>query len=129
MTDEKQRRLFEKIKRGAFRFDEDAWGAISNEAKALIGGLLELDPSKRLTAKQTLRHPWMLEVGCWGADWAVCFRVFLAARARTICLKIHNQRSIRIHETGREQAQRQLAVQGPGRDAPPEVPHPRALGA
>lgn len=61
-TDDDQKRLFEKIKRGQFCFDEDAWGDISDEAKDLISCLLELDPAKRLTARAALRHPWVLVV-------------------------------------------------------------------
>ena len=66
--DEDQRRLFEKIKRGRYCFDEDAWGDISREAKDLIMGLLQLDPAKRLTATEALRHPWVLAVR-WLVVW------------------------------------------------------------
>lgn len=67
--DEDQRRLFEKIKRGQYCFDEDAWGDISREAKDLIAGLLQLDPANRLTAAEALRHPWVLVVRCLDLIW------------------------------------------------------------
>lgn len=79
--DEDQRRLFEKIKKGQYCFDEDAWGDISPEAKHLIAGLLQLDPAKRLTAAEALRHPWVLVVrlvvvvGGWTIEgWVDCTR-------------------------------------------------------
>jgi serine/threonine protein kinase len=37
----------------------DAWKSISKEAKDLVSRLLEPDPTKRLTAKQALEHPWL----------------------------------------------------------------------
>ena len=37
---------------------------MSDEAKELIRGMLELDPKKRLTAKQVLTHPWIADPKC-----------------------------------------------------------------
>lgn len=34
---------------------------MSDDAKGLISSLLTVDPAKRLTAKQALRVPWMIE--------------------------------------------------------------------
>jgi serine/threonine protein kinase len=33
---------------------------LSNEALSFIGGLLQLDPKKRLTAKDALEHEWIM---------------------------------------------------------------------
>ena len=43
------------------QFPDPYWDGVSESAKNLIGLLLEKDPTKRLTAKQTLEHPWMKE--------------------------------------------------------------------
>jgi serine/threonine protein kinase/pSer/pThr/pTyr-binding forkhead associated (FHA) protein len=63
---------------GAFPFSEKAiynpaqyskyniktgvWAAISQEAKDLLSHLLVIDPKQRLTARQTLDHPWFTDV-------------------------------------------------------------------
>jgi len=45
---------------GDFSVDEPEWDLISASAKDLICGMLELDPSERLTMEAVLDHPWML---------------------------------------------------------------------
>ena len=54
--------LFEDIQNAAYDFSDPVWQTVSGDALAMIEGLLEVDPAKRLTAEQALRHPWM--VGC-----------------------------------------------------------------
>jgi len=54
-------RLYQKIKRGRFSFDEKNWGGISAEAKDLITKLLEKNPKKRLSAVAAKNHPWLTE--------------------------------------------------------------------
>jgi len=54
-----QRELFRKIRRGNYEFHEEYWGSVSPDAKNLISSLLTVDPTKRLTAKQALRSPWI----------------------------------------------------------------------
>eukprot|EP00924_Labyrinthula_sp_SR-Ha-C_P010049 maker-scaffold_40-snap-gene-0.5-mRNA-1 protein AED:0.01 eAED:0.01 QI:18/1/1/1/0.5/0.33/3/468/517 len=56
---ETEREMFTMIKGGQFDFPEEEWKDISEEAKDLILKLLELDPDRRLTAKEALQHPWM----------------------------------------------------------------------
>ena len=47
-----------KIKEGSFDMTKYPWGVISEDAKDLIHGLLQVNPKKRLTAKQALHHKW-----------------------------------------------------------------------
>mmetsp|Transcript_25021 Transcript_25021/g.58694 ORF Transcript_25021/g.58694 Transcript_25021/m.58694 type:complete len:574 (+) Transcript_25021:312-2033(+) len=54
-----QKELFRKIVAGKFEFKEDDWEGVSDEARDLVRGLLILDPDKRLTAKQAVRHKWL----------------------------------------------------------------------
>jgi calcium/calmodulin-dependent protein kinase I len=56
--DDDNQRLFQKIRRAKFDFDEKSWGKISPEAKDLVTKLLVVDPAERLTASQVLAHPW-----------------------------------------------------------------------
>lgn len=37
------------------------WSNVSNEAQDLISKLLELNVEKRLSAKEVLKHPWLIE--------------------------------------------------------------------
>lgn len=57
--DESEPRLFDKIRKGKYDFNDKVWTAISPEAKDLIKGLLVVDPSKRLTCEQVMAHPWI----------------------------------------------------------------------
>jgi len=57
--------VFEQIMKAEYDFPEPYWNDISNEAKDLIKKFLVVDPKKRYSAKQGLKHPW-IEVG--GAD-------------------------------------------------------------
>jgi calcium-dependent protein kinase len=44
----------------SWSFDSDpGWGGVSAPAKALLSGLLQLDPARRLTAQQILEVPWV----------------------------------------------------------------------
>lgn len=57
--DENQATLFKKIKQGKFEFHPSVWDAVSDDAKDLISKLLTVDPTKRLTAHQALKHKWI----------------------------------------------------------------------
>lgn len=50
--------LFQKIERGKFTFDHKEFAKVSKEGKDLINHLLVLDPKKRFTASEILKHPW-----------------------------------------------------------------------
>lgn len=57
-----QDKVFERIKTGSYAFDPADWSMISEEAKALIRGLMCIDPDKRLTARQALDSHWIAGV-------------------------------------------------------------------
>ncbi len=48
------------IQKGAFTYPD--YALVSKEAKELIAGLLDVDPSRRLTAKQALQTEWIAAV-------------------------------------------------------------------
>ncbi|CAG8529423.1 461_t:CDS:2 [Scutellospora calospora] len=49
----------EQVRLGLYRFYPPVWSHISNEAKDLIRGLLNVNVRDRLTASQALEHPFM----------------------------------------------------------------------
>ena len=51
--------LFDLIRHGRWGFDDPVWRSVSKSAKNLVAQLLVVDPERRLTAEQTLNHPWM----------------------------------------------------------------------
>eukprot|EP00903_Cladosiphon_okamuranus_P014546 g13493.t1 len=61
--DANQQMLFQKTKEGKFEFHKEYWGSVSDEAKDLVRKLMTLDPKKRITASEAMKHPWMLRKG------------------------------------------------------------------
>lgn len=57
--DSNQKRLFKKIKHGAYEFHDAYWAHVSDDAKDLIRRMLTVDPKERITARQCLSHPWL----------------------------------------------------------------------
>jgi calcium/calmodulin-dependent protein kinase I len=58
--DEDEEVLFKQIKSGSFEFPSPYWDSVSDNAKDLIMKLLCIDPNKRYTAEEILKHPWLL---------------------------------------------------------------------
>lgn len=54
-----QKELFRKIVAGKFDFDDEEWGDVSEDAKDLVRQMLVLDPAKRITAADAVRHEWL----------------------------------------------------------------------
>jgi calcium/calmodulin-dependent protein kinase I len=50
-----------KICHSEYEFQEEYWAGISETAKDFIRSLLVVEPSKRLTATQALKHDWILK--------------------------------------------------------------------
>jgi len=59
--EQNQRELFRKIRKGNYEFHEEYWGSVSSEAKDLISCLLVVQPSKRMSASEALKHKWMTQ--------------------------------------------------------------------
>jgi|Transcript_49473 calcium/calmodulin-dependent protein kinase I len=57
--DENTATLFNLITSGSYSFPSPYWDHISNSAKDLITHLLEVDPTKRLSATECLQHSWI----------------------------------------------------------------------
>ncbi|XP_036287678.1 serine/threonine-protein kinase DCLK3 [Pipistrellus kuhlii] len=58
-----QDELFDIIQLGHFEFLAPYWDNISEAAKDLVSRLLVVDPKKRYTAHQVLKHPWIETAG------------------------------------------------------------------
>ena len=54
--------LFRSIKSGKIDLDSYNWPRVSDEAKALLRGLLAQNPRERLSARESLNHPWIADV-------------------------------------------------------------------
>jgi serine/threonine protein kinase len=50
------------IRNGKYSLEGSAWEHVSQNAKFLVKGLLEVNPNHRLTAVQCLQHPWLQEL-------------------------------------------------------------------
>uniref|UniRef100_A0A8C2I8N6 non-specific serine/threonine protein kinase n=1 Tax=Cyprinus carpio TaxID=7962 RepID=A0A8C2I8N6_CYPCA len=52
--------ILARIGSGKFSLSGGYWNSVSFEAKDLVSKMLHVDPHKRLTAAQVLRHPWIV---------------------------------------------------------------------
>ncbi|XP_067117696.1 calcium/calmodulin-dependent protein kinase type II delta 1 chain isoform X7 [Osmerus mordax] len=59
--DEDQHRLYQQIKAGAYDFPSPEWDTVTPEAKDLINKMLTINPVKRVTATDALKHPWICQ--------------------------------------------------------------------
>uniref|UniRef100_A0A8C7ZWY1 calcium/calmodulin-dependent protein kinase n=1 Tax=Oryzias sinensis TaxID=183150 RepID=A0A8C7ZWY1_9TELE len=90
--DEDQHKLYQQIKAGAYDFPSPEWDTVTPEAKNLINQMLTINPTKRITAQEALKHPW------------VCQRSTVASmmhRQETVeCLKKFNaRRKLKVQPT------------------------------
>ncbi|XP_056313675.1 ribosomal protein S6 kinase alpha-1 isoform X1 [Danio aesculapii] len=52
--------ILARIGSGKFSLTGGYWNSVSHDAKDLVSKMLHVDPHKRLTAAQVLRHPWII---------------------------------------------------------------------
>ncbi|CAG9320382.1 unnamed protein product [Blepharisma stoltei] len=76
--------ILNKVKTGRYSFPSPEWDSISFEAKDLIEKMLTFDPERRISAREALAHPWLLN--------AARFRIDQAA-ARTALGNLKNFRT------------------------------------
>uniref|UniRef100_A0A674NS71 Serine/threonine-protein kinase DCLK2 n=1 Tax=Takifugu rubripes TaxID=31033 RepID=A0A674NS71_TAKRU len=58
-----QEALFQQILQGLLDFPKPYWDNVSDSAKALITGMLQVEMDQRYTAMQVLDHPWVNDDG------------------------------------------------------------------
>lgn len=51
--------ILTKVKAGKFKFDDDDWSGVSNEAKNLIRKMLTYNPKERISALEALNDSWI----------------------------------------------------------------------
>ncbi|KAG9509004.1 Calcium/calmodulin-dependent protein kinase type II alpha chain, partial [Fragariocoptes setiger] len=57
--DEDQYNLYAQIKNGAYDYPTPEWDTVTPEAKNLINLMLQVNPAKRITASEALKHTWI----------------------------------------------------------------------
>jgi len=58
-----QQEQTENIAAGKYLLKKERWNSVSPSGLAFVKSLLQVDPSRRLTAEQALEHPWIVQ-GC-----------------------------------------------------------------
>lgn len=48
-----------RIRTGQYDFPDPEWKNVSNAAKELIKGMLNVDPAKRFTIEQVMKNSWV----------------------------------------------------------------------
>uniref|UniRef100_A0A8C6V0T2 calcium/calmodulin-dependent protein kinase n=1 Tax=Neogobius melanostomus TaxID=47308 RepID=A0A8C6V0T2_9GOBI len=92
--DEDQHKLYQQIKAGAYDFPSPEWDTVTPEAKNLINQMLTINPAKRITAEQALKHPWICHRSTVASmmhrqETVECLRKFNARRklkVRLLCM-------------------------------------------
>uniref|UniRef100_A0A8C4Y8L8 calcium/calmodulin-dependent protein kinase n=2 Tax=Testudinidae TaxID=8487 RepID=A0A8C4Y8L8_9SAUR len=107
--DEDQHRLYQQIKAGAYDFPSPEWDTVTPEAKDLINKMLTINPSKRITAAEALKHPWISHrstvASCMHRQETVdCLKKFNARRKLKVirrahpCCPVRKQEIIKVTE-------------------------------
>uniref|UniRef100_A0A8C1KFW3 calcium/calmodulin-dependent protein kinase n=1 Tax=Cyprinus carpio TaxID=7962 RepID=A0A8C1KFW3_CYPCA len=89
--DEDQHRLYQQIKAGAYDFPSPEWDTVTPEAKDLINKMLTINPAKRITAAEALKHPWICQRSTVASmmhrqETVECLKKFNARRKLKLCL-------------------------------------------
>jgi calcium/calmodulin-dependent protein kinase I len=61
--EQNQRELFRKIRRAQYKFHDEYWSQVSEEAKDMIRSLLTVSPTSRKTATQIIKEDTWMQMG------------------------------------------------------------------
>uniref|UniRef100_A0A7N6B7Z9 calcium/calmodulin-dependent protein kinase n=1 Tax=Anabas testudineus TaxID=64144 RepID=A0A7N6B7Z9_ANATE len=106
--DEDQHRLYQQIKAGAYDFPSPEWDTVTPEAKDLINKMLTINPSKRITAAEALKHPWICQRSTVASmmhrqETVECLKKFNARRKLKVrvlavcCVSVYEPQTTVIH--------------------------------
>uniref|UniRef100_A0A8C5A1Q1 calcium/calmodulin-dependent protein kinase n=1 Tax=Gadus morhua TaxID=8049 RepID=A0A8C5A1Q1_GADMO len=103
--DEDQHRLYQQIKAGAYDFPSPEWDTVTPEAKDLINKMLTINPGKRITAAEALKHPWISHrstvASCMHRQETVeCLKKFNARRKLKVSLSFTSHQLIEAISNG-----------------------------
>uniref|UniRef100_A0A3P8XKT0 calcium/calmodulin-dependent protein kinase n=1 Tax=Esox lucius TaxID=8010 RepID=A0A3P8XKT0_ESOLU len=89
--DEDQHKLYQQIKAGAYDFPSPEWDTVTPEAKNLINQMLTINPAKRITAQEALKHPWVCQRSTVASmmhrqETVECLKKFNARRKLKVCV-------------------------------------------
>uniref|UniRef100_A0A8C6UN36 calcium/calmodulin-dependent protein kinase n=1 Tax=Neogobius melanostomus TaxID=47308 RepID=A0A8C6UN36_9GOBI len=92
--DEDQHKLYQQIKAGAYDFPSPEWDTVTPEAKNLINQMLTINPAKRITAQEALKHPWVCQRSTVASmmhrqETVECLKKFNARRKLKIWIKLN----------------------------------------
>ncbi|KAL7057565.1 hypothetical protein AAHC03_016920 [Spirometra sp. Aus1] len=59
--DDEQHRLYAQIKSGNYEYPPPEWETVTPDAKNLINQMLTMNPTKRITAAEALKHQWIFQ--------------------------------------------------------------------
>ncbi|EZA53095.1 Calcium/calmodulin-dependent protein kinase type II subunit beta, partial [Ooceraea biroi] len=98
--DEDQHRLYAQIKTGSYDYPSPEWDTVTPEAKNLINQMLTVNPGKRITASEALKHPWICQrervaSSVHRQETVDCLKKFNARRKLKVSLKKVHLFSIR----------------------------------
>jgi len=57
--EKRKSRMISRITRGDYTFYSSVWQNLSEESKKFVESLIVVEPTKRLTAKQAMKHTWL----------------------------------------------------------------------
>uniref|UniRef100_A0A8C5CQQ3 calcium/calmodulin-dependent protein kinase n=1 Tax=Gadus morhua TaxID=8049 RepID=A0A8C5CQQ3_GADMO len=91
--DEDQHKLYQQIKAGAYDFPSPEWDTVTPEAKNLINQMLTINPAKRITAQEALKHPWVCQRSTVASmmhrqETVECLKKFNARRKLKVCGRV-----------------------------------------
>uniref|UniRef100_A0A8C7NBQ9 calcium/calmodulin-dependent protein kinase n=1 Tax=Oncorhynchus kisutch TaxID=8019 RepID=A0A8C7NBQ9_ONCKI len=102
--DEDQHKLYQQIKAGAYDFPSPEWDSVTPEAKNLINQMLTINPAKRITAQESLKHPWVSQRSTVASmmhrqETVECLKKFNARRKLKVCSLLMISSSLGILDT------------------------------